>query len=147
MKDTPFVYVTMCSLTHYSDVIMTTMASQITSLTVVYSTVYSDADQIKHQSSASLAFVRGFHRAQRASYAEMFPFDDVIMKWIVTVALILTFMLSRNGTCYQDLTRSSIIQVFNSLLPGDVYITVSRLDIHWIMKWLIVNSATGSYMN
>ena len=38
------------------------MASQITSLTVVYSTVYSDADQRKHQSSASLAFVRGIHR-------------------------------------------------------------------------------------
>ena len=41
---------------------MTTMASQITSLTVVYSTVYSDADQRKHQSSASLAFVWGLHR-------------------------------------------------------------------------------------
>ena len=47
---------------HYIDVIMTTMASQITSPTVVYSTVYSDADQRKHQSSASLAFVRGIHR-------------------------------------------------------------------------------------
>ena len=44
---------------HYIDVIMTTMGSQITSLTVVYSTVYSDADQRKHQSSASLAFVWG----------------------------------------------------------------------------------------
>ena len=49
-------------LKHYNDVIMTTMASQITSLTVVYSTVYSDADQRKHQSSASLAFVWGIHR-------------------------------------------------------------------------------------
>ena len=63
---------------------MTTMAYQITSLTVVYSTVYSDADQRKHQSSASLAFVWEFtgtdeFPAQRASYAEMFPFDDVIM--------------------------------------------------------------------
>ena len=47
---------------HYIDVIMTTMASQITSLTVVYSTVYSDADQRKHQSSASIAFVWGIHR-------------------------------------------------------------------------------------
>ena len=47
---------------HYADVIMTKMASQITSLTVVYSTVYSDADQIKYQSSASLAFVWGIHR-------------------------------------------------------------------------------------
>ena len=44
-------------LIHYIDVIMTTMASQITSLTVVYSTIYSEADQRRHQSSASLAFV------------------------------------------------------------------------------------------
>ena len=54
---------------------MTTMSSEITSLTVVYSTVYSDADQRKHQSSASLAFVweftgTGEFPAQRASYAE-----------------------------------------------------------------------------
>ena len=54
---------------------MTTMASQITSLTVVYSTVYSDADQRKHQSSTPLAFVWGItgtgeFPAQRASYAE-----------------------------------------------------------------------------
>ena len=41
---------------------MDTITSQITSLTIVYSTVYSGADQIKHQSSASLAFVRGIHR-------------------------------------------------------------------------------------
>ena len=47
---------------HYDDVTMTTMASQITSLTVVYSIVYSDANQRKHQSSASLAFVWGIHR-------------------------------------------------------------------------------------
>ena len=43
-------------------IIMTTMASQITSLTVVYSIVYSGVDQRKLQSSASLAFVRGIHR-------------------------------------------------------------------------------------
>ena len=41
---------------------MTTIASQITSFTIVYSTVYSDTDQRKHQSSASLAFVWGIHR-------------------------------------------------------------------------------------
>ena len=38
------------------------MASQVTSLTVVYSNFYSDADQRKHQSSASLTFVWGIHR-------------------------------------------------------------------------------------
>ena len=47
---------------HYYDVIMTTIASQITGLAVVYSTVSSDADQRKHQSSASLVFVWGIHR-------------------------------------------------------------------------------------
>ena len=47
---------------HYTDVIMTTMTSQITSLTVVYSTVYWNADQRKHQSFASLAFVWGIQR-------------------------------------------------------------------------------------
>ena len=46
----------------YSDVMMSTIASLITSLAVVYSTFYSDADQRKHQSSASLAFVWGIHR-------------------------------------------------------------------------------------
>ena len=45
---------------HYNDVIMCAIASQITSLTIDYSIVYSDADQ--YQSSASLAFVRGIHR-------------------------------------------------------------------------------------
>ena len=48
--------------THYDDVIMTILASQITSLTVVYSIVYSGVDERKHQSPASLAFVRGIHR-------------------------------------------------------------------------------------
>ena len=53
--------------THYSDVIMGAMAFQITGLTIVYSTVYSDADQRKHHSSASLAFE---FPAQMASKAE-----------------------------------------------------------------------------
>ena len=46
---------------HYSGVIMGATASQITSLTIAYLTVYSGADQRKHQSSASLIFVRGIH--------------------------------------------------------------------------------------
>ena len=51
----------MC-LFHYGDVIMSTMASQITSVSIIYSTVCSGPDQRKHQSSASLALVRGIHR-------------------------------------------------------------------------------------
>ena len=51
-----------CTVQHYSDVIMSAMASQIASLTIVCSTVYSSAVQRKHQIPASLAFVRGIHR-------------------------------------------------------------------------------------
>ena len=72
---------------HYNDVIMSTIASQITNLTIVYSTVYLATDQRKHQSSASLAFVRGIYRRPVNSphkwpvTRKMFPFDDVIMMW------------------------------------------------------------------
>ena len=70
---------------HYNDIIMGVMASQITSLTIVYSTVYSGGNQRKHQSFATLAFVRGIHRWPVNSphkwpvMREVFPFDDVIM--------------------------------------------------------------------
>ena len=69
---------------------MGVMASQINSHTIVYSTVYSDVDQRKHQSSASLAFVRGIHRGLVNSShkwpvtRKMFPFDDVIMFIVCT---------------------------------------------------------------
>ena len=75
---------------------MGAIASQITSLTIVFSTVYSDADQRKHQSSASLAFVRGIHRGpvnilhKWPVTREMFPFDDVIMHNIFSVHILLT---------------------------------------------------------
>ena len=70
---------------HYSDGIMGAMASQITSLAIVYSTDYSGADERKCQSSASLAFVRGIHRWPVNSPHKgpvtwkVFPFDDVIV--------------------------------------------------------------------
>ena len=70
---------------HCSDVIMSAMASQITSLMFVYSTVYSGADQRKHQNSASLAFLMGIHRWPVNSPHKgpvtgiILPYDDVIM--------------------------------------------------------------------
>ena len=70
---------------HHGDVTIGAIASQITSLASVYSAVKLGADQRKHQSSASLAFVRGIHRRPVNSphkgpeTRKMFPFDDVIM--------------------------------------------------------------------
>ena len=64
---------------------MNAMASQITSLTIVYLTVYSGGDKKKkHQSSASLAFVGEFTGPVNSPHKgplmrKMFPFDDVIM--------------------------------------------------------------------
>ena len=64
---------------------MSEIASQITSLPIVYSTVHLGADQSKHQSSASLAFVWEIHRwpvnfpHKWPVTRKIFPFDDVIM--------------------------------------------------------------------
>ena len=64
---------------------MGTIASQITSLTIVYSSVYSGADQRKPQSSASLAFMWRVPRGPVNSphkwpvTLKMFPFYNVIM--------------------------------------------------------------------
>ena len=70
---------------HYSDVIMSAMASQITGISMVCSTVCSGTDQRKHQRSASLPYVRGIQQWPMNSphkwpiTRKMFPFDDVIM--------------------------------------------------------------------
>ena len=70
---------------HYSDVKMSAMASQITGVSIVYSTIYLGSDQSWQQSSASPAFVRVIHRwpvnspHERPVTRNIFPFDDVII--------------------------------------------------------------------
>ena len=111
---------------HYNDVIMGMMASQITSLTSFYSTVYSGADQRKHQSCASLAFVLGIHRWPVNSQhkgpvtRKMFPSDDVIMCFCITMekfmvistatqgVVVLRSPLKRRQTCWMTNTRDII---------------------------------------
>ena len=73
------------SMLHHNDVMMSAMAYQITGVSIVCSTVGSDGDQRKYQSSVSLVFVRGIHRWPVNSphkgpvTRKMFPLDDVIM--------------------------------------------------------------------
>ena len=62
-------------LVHCNDVRMRAMASQITGVSIVCSTPCAGANQMKHQSTSSLAFVRGIHRWPETR--KMFPFDDV----------------------------------------------------------------------
>ena len=78
--DNEVIYLLNCQK-HYSEGIMSAMASQITSFTIVYSTVNSGVDETKNPSSASLAFVREIHRlpGHKGSVTrKMFPFDDLI---------------------------------------------------------------------
>ena len=88
----------------YNDVIMRAMASQITCLVIVYSTVYSVTDQRKHKKSVSLVFVRGAPRwpvnppHKGPVTRNMFPFDDVIMLSSF-VALINTYPSSKRRIC------------------------------------------------
>ena len=70
---------------HYSDIIMSAMASLINGVSIVYSTVFVEVDQRKYRISAWLASVWGIHRWPVNSphkgpvTRKMFPFDDVIM--------------------------------------------------------------------
>ena len=100
---------------HYNDVIIGAVASQITSFTIVYSIVYSDADQRKHQSSASLAFVRGIHRGPVNSphkwpvMRKMFPFDDIILVdiWTTLPAPIWCFSYQRpSNRCWLEINHT-----------------------------------------
>ena len=86
---------------------MGSTGSQITSLTIVYSSVYSGADQRNFQSSASLAFVRGIHRRPVNSphkgsiTRKMFPFDDAIMN-IQTCRVPLLWITTSISMCLND---------------------------------------------
>ena len=89
--NTRWSWVAQRSFNHYIHVIMSTMTSQITGVSTVCSAICSGADQIKHQSSASLALVRGIrqwpvvspHRGPATR--KMCLFDDVIHMSIIPV--------------------------------------------------------------
>ena len=120
------------AINHYNDVIMATMASQITSLMIVYSTVYTGVDQRKHQSSASLAFVRRIHRGQVNSphkepvTPKMFPFYDVIMNIIILIIIIIIIIIAmylQNDISFILQVSSRISSLINStsIAIGEYY--------------------------
>ena len=94
-----------------SDAIMGAVLYQITSLAIVYSTVYSGTDKKTHQNSTSLAFVRGIQRWPIYSppnwpvARKLFPFDDVIV-----------FILNR-GWLIVPFTRGSSLDRASMIAP------------------------------
>ena len=135
---------TILSRIHYTDAIMGMIASQITSLTIVYSTVYSDADQRKHQSSASLAFVRGIHRRPVNSphkwpvTRKMFPFDDAIMFDVLSVAfqqLLSRDVPSRTPSAVYELWRGIPCRLWISCYGGEKRRTKDRKHQKLVVIW------------
>ena len=108
---------------------MGAIASQITNITVVYSTVYSGADQRKHKSSASLAFVRGIHRRpvncphKWPVTRKMFPFDDVIMGDNELASI---WCCQTNSKRYDNFD----ISIYPQLIPGFNF----SKNVNWISK-------------
>ena len=108
---------------HHSDIIMSTMASQFTSLRIAYSTVYSGADQRKHQSSASLPSVTGELLEQRTTSAENVSiFGDAIM------------YSEHSSTCYEGYScaitslRTKICVYFNNVFVSQTRYTEKKLN-------------------
>ena len=103
---------------------MSAMASQITSLTIVYSTVYSGADQRKHQSSAPLAFVRLIHQwplnfpHTGPVTRKMFPFDDVIMRVVIHSPTIQTVIVR---DIFIDLKERGKYQMWWEIIARNVF--------------------------
>ena len=102
------------------------MASQITGVSVIYSIIYSCADQRKHQSSVSLVFVRGVHRWPMNSphkgpvTRKMFPSDDVIMTYGKEITGVTGRFLSQKSVSCYDVIITQYLPVANrthSLAP------------------------------
>ena len=115
---------------------MNTMASQNTSITIIYSTVYSDIDQRKHQSSASLAFVRVglIHRWPVNSHTgtvtrKMFPFDDVII-WLLNAKplLICPLVVFNQRWSIWKLCERKFRRQIARILLGNVTMSVYSLN-------------------
>ena len=96
---------TLC-ITHYNDIIMSMMASQITRVSIVCSTICWGADQRKHQSFTSLTFVREIHQWLVDSPHKgpvtwkMFPFDDIIMwPFVMECHKLLKQLFKKQSSC------------------------------------------------
>ena len=110
---------------------MSAMASQITCASIVYSTIYSDADQRKHQSSVTMAFVReGIHRwpvnspQKGPATRKMFPFNDVIMIFFITICM--EIFIEARRPCYKDPIRRGIPLPMQNGMFLFLYLTIVR---------------------
>ena len=134
---------------------MGAMASQFISVSIIYSTICSGTDQRKHQSSASLAFVRGIHRWLVNSphkvpiTRKMIPFDDVIMNgckndkpyqlatrtYCEYIGIVHSQILTHMAQSHFWLWTTDVLAVTWFTVPGTSF---DVNPIHW-NKWAVVN--------
>ena len=127
---------------------MSTMAPQITSHMIVYSTVYWGTDERKNQSYASLAFVRWQVNSphKRPVTRKMFPFDDVIMimkldelysVFFCTFRPVIVIVTRRHNAGDRDIDRLTKYIVYN-LVSTCMYIIIV-LTAWWILGCKIIS--------
>ena len=127
-------------LHHYTDVILSVMASKITSLAIIYSTVYSGADQRKHQSSASLAFARGIRRSPVTSPHEGQWRGKVSIWWchlslkmkyhIMTICI--SLKINTNQFCWTAIPEKRTICI-NYITQGRTLMMMELLLLYWYL--------------
>ena len=127
---------------HYNDIIMSTMVSQILGLAIVYLTVHSCGDQKrKHKSSASLTFRRGIHpwpvnsQHKGTVTRRVFPFDYVIKVFSKSFLIVPKKSLPAQRTCgsiYSCIFLSSCSPVHLFVRPS-VHFCCFRNCIKWIL--------------
>ena len=94
---------------HNNDIIMGMMGSQITGVSIVYSTIGSGADRRKHQSSPWLAFVRGIHQWLVNSphkgpvTQKMFPFGEVSWQDICSIVFAVAYACYNHSFGWGDI--------------------------------------------
>ena len=128
---------------HYNDVIMGATASQITSLTIVYSAVYSGANQRKHQRSTSLAFVPGIHRWPVNSphkwpvTRKMFPFEwELVLSTVTNSKSVLGSIRDLFSALYfLSLSLRLYLEILGWGWPG----SCSLQTISWSLLLLLTN--------
>ena len=133
-------------LSHYSDMIMSAMASWITGVSIIYLTVCSGADQRKYQNFASLAFARGNHRSPANSphkgpvTRKMFPFVDVIMSLSITA--VDDWFNNYHAVTYLAISSWLIIRSLWSCSPKFCPLSIPHIyymSIIRIYEWIIAN--------
>ena len=99
--------------THYGDVIMGAITSQITSPSIVNSTVYSDADQRKHQSSASMASNGGNVSIWWRHHDLKYP--DYQERCVLILCVLFDYIhVNITCVCHSSFNRDSILCYFDN---------------------------------